>query len=98
MQNLATSEDGGYIYNMKNHVLSVILLSTFPFLLLADDWPGFLGPDRTGVSKETLPAKPAPQVIWKREIGIGFSSISVLGGLMPWGIRMERKPYFVSML
>ena len=79
MQNLATSKDDGYIYKMKNHVLSVILLSTFPFLLLADDWPGFLGPDRTGVSKETLPAKPAPEVIWKREIGIGFSSISVVG-------------------
>jgi outer membrane protein assembly factor BamB len=49
----------------------------------ADDWPQWLGPERNATSRETglLEAWPAngPPVVWRRSIGQGFSSVSVLG-------------------
>ena len=48
------------------------------------DWPQWLGPDRTGVSQETgfLKAWPqaGPGVVWKKNLGEGFSGISVANG------------------
>jgi outer membrane protein assembly factor BamB len=46
----------------------------------AADWPGFLGPLRTGVSGEELPATISPSVAWQKDIGIGFSSMAVKEG------------------
>ncbi len=51
----------------------------------AEDWPQFLGPDRTGVSKDTLKlvdAFPAlgPKVAWKSPGGVGMSGIAVVAG------------------
>jgi outer membrane protein assembly factor BamB len=47
------------------------------------DWPVFLGPEHTGVSRETGLADswPAggPPVIWDKSIGAGYSAPSVLG-------------------
>jgi outer membrane protein assembly factor BamB len=47
------------------------------------DWASFLGPHGTGVSDETglLDEWPAggPPVVWKKKIGAGYSSPSVLG-------------------
>ena len=52
-------------------------------VLPADDWPQWLGPDRDAVSDETglLDSWPegGPPVVWRRPIGQGFSSVSVLG-------------------
>ena len=49
--------------------------------LSAADWPQFLGPTRNGISTETnlLPAWPArgPRVLWRKEIGTGYSAPSV---------------------
>lgn len=40
----------------------------------AGDWPQWLGPQRNGVSDETLaPWTAAPKVAWKRSVGNGFS-------------------------
>ena len=48
------------------------------------DWPQWLGPDRTGISTETgflkTWPKDGPAVLWKRNLGKGFSGISVADG------------------
>jgi len=51
----------------------------------AEDWPQFLGPDRTGVSKDTVKlvdAFPAsgPKIAWKSPGGVGMSGIAVANG------------------
>jgi outer membrane protein assembly factor BamB len=50
-----------------------------------DDWPGWMGADRTGVSHETgllkQWPKDGPKLVWKAEgIGEGYSTPSVAGG------------------
>ncbi|MDE2999734.1 MAG: PQQ-like beta-propeller repeat protein [Gemmatimonadota bacterium] len=48
------------------------------------DWPQWLGPDRTGISTETeflkTWPKNGPEVVWKKDLGVGFSGISVADG------------------
>lgn len=48
------------------------------------DWPQWLGPDRTGNSTETgflkTWPKSGPEVLWKKNLGAGFSGISVADG------------------
>jgi len=50
----------------------------------ADDWPQFRGPRRDGQSTESnwLDSWPAdgPRVLWKAQVGIGFSSFAVAKG------------------
>lgn len=47
------------------------------------DWPVFLGPEETGVSRETglLEKWPeaGPPIIWEKDVGTGYSAPSVLG-------------------
>lgn len=66
------------------------LVWALPFLLVAaggeGDWPTFLGPDHTGVSKETgllktWPEK-GPPLVWKRQLGETYAAPSVAGGAM----------------
>lgn len=49
----------------------------------AEDWPQWRGPGRDGISKETGLMKVWPQdgppVLWKRPLGQGFSTFSVVG-------------------
>ncbi|HEX7901917.1 MAG TPA: PQQ-binding-like beta-propeller repeat protein [Planctomycetota bacterium] len=50
-------------------------------LLLAQDWPQWLGPTRDGVSTERVaPWKDTPAALWKVEVGEGHSSPIVAGG------------------
>jgi outer membrane protein assembly factor BamB len=61
-----------------------LLTLTLATTATAADWPLFRGADRTGVSKETglLKTWPdsGPPLAWKGEgVGIGFSSVSVMG-------------------
>ena len=48
------------------------------------DWPQWLGPNRTGISSETglltTWAADGPTVVWEKELGEGFSGISVADG------------------
>jgi outer membrane protein assembly factor BamB len=50
---------------------------------LADDWPQWRGPERTGISKETGWkadwSAGAPKVVWEADVGLGFSAVSVVG-------------------
>jgi outer membrane protein assembly factor BamB len=60
------------------------LLSIVPLSALADNWPQWRGPERTGVSEETglLQQWPAegPKLVWQvREIGQGYSTPAVVG-------------------
>jgi len=73
---------------MRSRLATGILANSATFLLLisqavAGDWPQFLGPDRNGVSKETglvdsLP-KNGPPLVWKKEVGEGFSGPVIAG-------------------
>ncbi|WP_206028558.1 outer membrane protein assembly factor BamB family protein [Thalassoroseus pseudoceratinae] len=57
------------------------------------DWPKFLGPDGTGVSQETnlLSEWPegGPKVVWKQQIGTGYSAPSVRNGRLVIFHRLE---------
>jgi hypothetical protein len=63
--------------------LFAVLLSLAPQVAFCDDWPNWSGPAFNGISKETGFASTwptdglAPE--WTREIGTGFSSMSVVG-------------------
>lgn len=50
----------------------------------AEDWPCWRGPARSGISAETggldLWPTDGPKVLWKAEVGIGFSSFAVAKG------------------
>ena len=50
----------------------------------ADDWPQWRGPQHTGVSAEkgwsTDWPKEGPKVLWKAEVGKGYSAFSIAGG------------------
>src|SRR5512133_830090 len=50
----------------------------------AADWPQWRGPQRDGISRETglLKSWPAegPKVLWKADLGQGFSSFAVADG------------------
>jgi len=50
---------------------------------LADDWPQYRGPQHTGISAEkgwsTDWPKEGPKVLWKAELGKGYSAFSVVG-------------------
>lgn len=65
--------------------IAALLIAIAPALARADDWPGFLGPRRDGISAETglLEAFPAagPRVIWRVSGGVGMSAVAVAHGL-----------------
>jgi len=48
------------------------------------DWPGWRGPERNGISRETgwtwKWGADGPQVRWRASVGIGFSSFAVVAG------------------
>src|SRR5437762_10515258 len=51
---------------------------------MANDWPRWRGPDLNGISKESgwttsWPAE-GPKQLWKAQVGIGFSSVTVANG------------------
>lgn len=50
----------------------------------AEDWPSWRGPARNGISSETdwtdrWPPE-GPRIVWRAEVGTGFSSFAVAGG------------------
>jgi len=59
----------------------------------AGDWPGYLGPARNGISPETGWNPGDPQVRWKFEVGIGFSSIAIVDGKLYTAGFKEGKDY-----
>ncbi|MEM7307810.1 MAG: PQQ-binding-like beta-propeller repeat protein [Planctomycetota bacterium] len=44
-------------------------------------WPWWRGPDRNGISAETgWLAEGQPEALWRKEVGLGYSSVTVGGG------------------
>ncbi len=46
----------------------------------AADWPNWRGPQRDGTSAEKGLKFDAPKVLWQKNVGAGFSAMSVVGG------------------
>ena len=70
---------------MKKLILSLSTLAVWAIGLQADDWTGWRGADRTGISPETgllkqWPSDGPKQVWWSKEAGLGYSSFSVVDG------------------
>ncbi|HEY3862345.1 MAG TPA: PQQ-binding-like beta-propeller repeat protein [Verrucomicrobiae bacterium] len=78
---------------MKRFLLTMLLLSAGQ--LWAGDWPQFLGPTRDGVyaGSELAAAWPneGPPVVWKRDVGEGFSGPVVADGKLILFHRVEGK-------
>lgn len=70
-----------------------ILLVAPSASVLAEDWPWFLGLDHTGISGETKTvvdwSQNPPPVIWKKNIGTGYSAPSVLGDKLVLHHRLQ---------
>ena len=64
-------------------LVRVVLGLSVSFVLVAADWPQFLGPTRNGVSAETgLLAtwpKSGPPVLWEKDVGDGYSGPVIAG-------------------
>jgi outer membrane protein assembly factor BamB len=64
--------------------LACVVLTSYCYTAHAADWPNWRGPDYNGISSETgwttnwPNGKPA--VLWRADVGTGFSSISVSNG------------------
>jgi len=75
--------------------LIVVLSST----AVADDWPGFLGPDRNGISRETGLnfdwRSTRPKTVWSVPLGAGFSSLSVVGDRIFTGVKRGERDHIV---
>lgn len=52
----------------------------YTICLVAADWPQLLGPTRNGVSPESPTAFRPPKLLWKKQVGAGFSGPAVVGG------------------
>jgi hypothetical protein len=64
--------------------IAVIVASTLALgsgdALVAADWPSFRGPNHDGKSAETITwPKDGPKQLWKINVGIGHSAVSVVG-------------------
>jgi outer membrane protein assembly factor BamB len=71
---------------MRHHrlllTLTLYVVTSLATRSFAEQWPQFLGPDRTGVSQETIPLIDAfpgggPKVVWKVPGGVGMSGLAV---------------------
>ncbi len=63
--------------------LYLMLQTPISFAQESADWTQFRGPERSGISNETITdsqaGDPAPELIWKTDIGCAFSEITIAG-------------------
>jgi len=61
--------------------LAAVFILTGTSYLNAADWPIWRGPNNDGISLEKVNLKSlsSPQVMWQKELGYGYSSVSVKG-------------------
>ena len=64
--------------------LSALVVTWAAGVSRADDWPQWRGPNRDGISKETgwrtQWPEGGPKVLWRADVGAGYSSFAVVGG------------------
>jgi outer membrane protein assembly factor BamB len=73
----------GFITLYRHDFLRALLLALAGMVApaVAADWPQWRGPDENGISTERLPDQPKlDQVIWRKNVGTGFSSMAVVDG------------------
>ncbi len=66
------------------HLILFILFFTLPGIIKADDWPGWLGPNRDGVWREegiikNFPEN-GPKILWRTKINRGYAGPAVSNG------------------
>jgi len=75
------------------------LLLTTP--LAAEDWPQFLGPDRTGISSETglIDSFPdtGPEILWKVPGGVGMSAVVISGETAVTLVQKQDRQWIVAL-
>lgn len=80
--------------------LSIILVVPQILADTVHDWPQYRGPERDGVSRESglLAEWPeeGPKVLWKRDIGTGFSGLAVADGKIYTMMAEGEKEYAVA--
>ena len=57
-----------------------LVFSVIIFTAKGADWPNWRGPDHDGISKEQPPRSNFSKILWRKDIGVGFSSLAVSGG------------------
>jgi outer membrane protein assembly factor BamB len=71
---------------------SLVALWLCATLVVAADWPQWLGPNRDGASVEKVaPWKEAPKVLWRQPVGEGHSSPVVAGGRVFLHFKVKEK-------
>lgn len=69
---------------MWKRAMALVVVLTVPLSSVADDWPQWRGPTRDGVWRETGIVerfdKPRLDLVWKAEIGSGYSGPTVADG------------------
>jgi outer membrane protein assembly factor BamB len=65
------------------------ILAVVATVATADDWFTWRGPNANGISNETGLNPKKASVAWKKELGVGYSSVSVKGGRL---YTMGHKP------
>ena len=61
-------------------VVTTVLALASPTPILGADWPSFRGPTHDGISAEAVTwPKDGPRQMWKINVGIGHSAVSVVG-------------------
>lgn len=67
-------------------LLAVLMVLFASGIVQADDWPCWMGPQLDGISREHGWSSEWPQdglpVVWEGSVGIGFSSVSIVDGLL----------------
>ena len=66
-----------YIFLMRL-IVSIFLIITS--IVAAADWPNWRGPNHDGISKEKVPKADFSKIAWRKQIGVGFSSMAVSEG------------------
>ncbi len=86
---------GGVRRQFLNQLAAICFLAIFAPVATAEDWPWFLGPRHDGTSAETDVnlkwPEAGPTVLWKQEIGTGYSAPSILGDRVVVHHRLEDK-------
>jgi hypothetical protein len=80
---------------MKNII--IFLFFTPIFWVKAADWPHWLGPNRNGVSVEQDWKADLENLLWKKKVGVGFSSMVVADNRVFTLGHNGKKPCPVSM-
>ncbi len=71
---------------------AILLCCTARGASLAADWPQWLGAKRDGATTETVrPWTDTPKVVWRHEVGNGYSSPIVADGIVYLHARAQRK-------